>query len=554
MDRDHQSITGLSIGRRRSRRTPAAGIGVWPATVLTGCGLAAILAAAAVAIFALLVSTGGFDLHLASLGYLGRVLGFTLWQALLSTLLSLSAAVPVTRALARRPSFPGRAWLLRLCALPMVMPTIVGIFGIVAVFGGSGYLASLGTFLGANWRPQIYGLHGILLAHVFFNLPLAIRLLLPSYAAVPPESWRLAAQLGMKGRDVFRFIEVPLLRQQLPGIFIIIFMLCFTTFAVALTLGGGPGATTLEVAIYQALRFDFDLGLGAMLALLQALLCAAGAWAVWRTGRDMAMGSQTRLTVRRYDGVGPMTRIGDYTLILLAGLFVALPVVALVQKGLFGLHAAAAPTLLLRASLISIGLGLGGGIVATGGGYVLAQARRHLVAQHYRRSAFLLALVGRLGLFVSPMVMGTGIFLAAAGRVDLYQLAVPGVILLNAVLALPFVLGLLEPALAGAAERHDKLCAALGIKGWQRWRHIDWPVLRRPIGSALALASVISLGDLGAIALFGNQDLTNLTLLLYGQLGAYRLDGAASTALLLLLLTLLTYAVIERWVGGRELH
>ena len=44
------------------------------------------------------------------------------------------------------------------------------------------------------------------------------------------------------------------------------------------------------------------------------------------------------------------------------------------------------------------------------------------------------------------------------------------------------------------------------------------------------------------------------TLLLYGQLGAYRLDGAASTALLLLLLTLLTYAVIERVVGGRELH
>ncbi len=58
---------------------------------------------------------------------------------------------------------------------------------------------------------------------------------------------------------------------------------------------------------------------------------------------------------------------------------------------------------------------------------------------------------------------------------------------------------------------------------------VDWPSLRRPLASALAFASVISMGDLGAIALFGNQDLTNLTLLLYGQLGAYRLDGAAST-------------------------
>ena len=62
------------------------------------------------------------------------------------------------------------------------------------------------------------------------------------------------------------------------------------------------------------------------------------------------------------------------------------------------------------------------------------------------------------------------------------------------------------------------------------------------------------MGDLSAIALFGNQNLTNLTLLLYGQLGAYRLDGAASTGLLLLALTLVTYAVLERVVGGRELY
>jgi thiamine transport system permease protein len=151
-------------------------------------------------------------------------------------------------------------------------------------------------------------------------------------------------------------------------------------------------------------------------------------------------------------------------------------------------------------------------------------------------------------------VIGTGIFLAAAGHADIYQLAIPGIIALNAVMALPFVLGLIEPAIGIAAARNDKLCAALGIRGWHRWWMVDWPSLRRPLASALAFASVISMGDLGAIALFGNQDLTNLTLLLYGQLGAYRLDGAASTALLLLALTLATYALIERGVGGRELH
>jgi thiamine transport system permease protein len=92
------------------------------------------------------------------------------------------------------------------------------------------------------------------------------------------------------------------------------------------------------------------------------------------------------------------------------------------------------------------------------------------------------------------------------------------------------------------------------MRGWNRFLHIDWPTLRKPIATALALSSVIAMGDLGAIALFGNQDMINLTLLLYSQLGAYRLDGAASTALILLALALAFYWTIERVVGGRELH
>jgi thiamine transport system permease protein len=319
-------------------------------------------------------------------------------------------------------------------------------------------------------------------------------------------------------------------------------------------LGGGPRATTLEVAIYQALRFDFDLRLGAMLALLQAFFCASGAWLVWRAGRQMVLGNGARLVAYRYDGQAGWRRLTDLAVIALGAVFVAVPIAALIQKGLAGMVAAASPSSLLRAAAISLGLGLAGGLTATVLGFVLVQSRQHALTAGYRRSAILLAVAGRLGLLVSPMVIGTGIFLAANGRVDLYRVAPLGVVLLSAVMALPFVMGVLEPALAVVAQRHDRLCAALGIKGWNRFRHIDWPTLRKPIAAALALASVIAMGDLGAIALFGNQDMINLTLLLYNQLGAYRLDGAASTAFILLALALGFYWTIERVVGGRELH
>lgn len=523
-----------------------------PLVALVGWGLAAALGVAATLIFALLLSTGGAG-DAPHWDYIFRVLGFTFYQALLSALLALLAAVPMTRALARR-AFPGRTLLVRLCALPMVMPTIVGIFGIVAIYGGRGYLALAANAIGIDWRPQLYGLGGILIAHVFFNLPLAIRLLLPAYAAIPAESWRLAAQLDMSSRDIFRIIEAPLLRQRLPSIALVIFMLCFTTFAIALTLGGGPRATTLEVAIYQALRFDFDLRLGAILALLQAGCCALGAWIAWRLGRDMALGQTTRLAIRRYDGQGIGARVFDMGVIVLGAAFLVLPLIALVQRGLAGLVAVASFDSLVRAGLISLGLGLAGGLLATMIGFCMAEARQQAVKHGWRRRALLLGLIGRVGLFVSPMVIGTGIFLAATGHVDLYRFAAIGVVTLSGMLALPFVLSVLEPAIAQAAERHDKLCAALGIKGWHRFLEIDWPHLRRPIATALALSSVIAMGDLGAIALFGNQDLTNLTLLLYNQLGAYRLDGAASTALILLVLALGFYWCIERLVGGRELH
>ena len=126
---------------------------------------------------------------------------------------------------------------------------------------------------GGTWRLNIYGLAGILIGHVFFNLPLAVRLLLPVWEGIPEEYWRLAGQLGMRSREVLRMIEWPLLSRAIPGTAGVIFMLCFTSFPVVLLLGGGPAATTMEVAIFQSVRFDFDLERAAVLALLQIGIC-----------------------------------------------------------------------------------------------------------------------------------------------------------------------------------------------------------------------------------------------------------------------------------------
>ena len=231
--------------------------------------IATIIVGAAVA----LAARGGGDALGAFDIYLLRVVRFTLWQATLSTAFSLLVAVPLAVALSRMPNLPGRTFIIRLFGLPLALPAIVAVFGVLAVWGRNGWLADWLKWFGIENAPSIYGLSGILIAHVFFNAPLAARLLLEQLDRIALEQWRTAQQLGLSGWAVWRYMEWPSIRAALPGIAGLVFMLCLTSFAIVLVLGGGPGATTLEVAIYQALRFDFDPG--------RAVALAAGA-----TGSD----------------------------------------------------------------------------------------------------------------------------------------------------------------------------------------------------------------------------------------------------------------------------
>ncbi len=501
---------------------------------------------------ALLTAAPGLDAgSLARDPYLRQVLRFTLWQAFLSMLLSVGLAVPVARALARRQRFPGRSLLLRLLGLPLVMPTVVAVLGIVAVFGRSGLLAQAAAGLGLSW-PSIYGLPGVLLAHAFFNLPLATRLLLPAWDGVPGETWRLAAQLGMGSGAVFRLIEWPLLRQTLPGVAVLVFLLCTTSFAVVLTLGGGPAASTLEVAIYQALRFDFDLGRGASLALVQLVLGVASLLLAQRAARRLEVAPTAHRPQERPDTAGAFGRWADAAAIAAACLVVLLPVAAVLGAGLTGplgavlgtaeLWAALGRTVVVAAGAGTLSLLLGVGLVAAG--------RELRLRRRRPRAAGLVELAGSIVLAVSPFVLGTGLFVLLMPLGGALSHGLVLVVVINAVMGLPYVVRVLAPVVARTAQQHDRLCASLGIAGWNRLRLVEWPAARRAVGLGVALAAALATGDLGAIALFGTQDTMTLPLLLYDRMASYQIGPAAVTAMVLLGLCLAIFLAVERAVGG----
>ncbi|HVJ41387.1 MAG TPA: ABC transporter permease subunit [Dongiaceae bacterium] len=586
--------TSSTLPRNRAHIARRAGprLGI----VALGRIAAAALILGAVAVLARLLGEMQPDDLTSLIGdeYLHRVIRFTLVQAGLSTLLSVLLAVPVARALARQSSFslgcfalgriPLRGLLLRLFSLPLVMPSLVAIFGVVDIYGQQGLVAHLADPLSqaTGWAiawPSIYGLSGILIAHVFFNLPLAVRLLLPAWGGIPAETWRLAAQLGMSGGQVFRLIEVPLLRRALPQIAATVFMLCFTSFAIVLTLGGGPRASTMEVAIFQAIRFDADLPRAGLLALVELGLCLAVGLACRGLARRMDLGGGFGRPLWRHDATTRIARWGDGAWIAFAALFIVTPEAALLLDGLAGFTQALPWRALVQAAALGLGLSLTAGSLATLTGFLLAGAAtapddpRSFLLRAPRRLLRRIAqsgqaLAGLLPLAFSPMVLGMGLYLWISdaansawlgglfGGDDPDSLAadlwpVAGIILLNAAMAVPYTMTLLLPALDRARSQHDTLCLELGISGWRRFTLIDWPVLRPQIGTAMALATSLGLGDLVGISLFGNPDLKTLGILLYEQLGAYRLSEAATTALLLLVTVLIVYSGLERLIGGK---
>ncbi|KIN68013.1 Thiamin ABC transporter membrane component [Sulfitobacter donghicola DSW-25 = KCTC 12864 = JCM 14565] len=465
-------------------------------------------------------------------------LRFTVWQAGLSALFSVVLAIPVARALARRRFF-GRGVLITLLGAPFILPVIVAVFGLLTVFGRSGWA---NVVLGAVGLPEIsiYGVHGVVIAHVFFNLPLATRLMLQGWHDIPAERFRLSAQLRMTPIAIFRAIEMPMLRAVVPGALALIFVICLTSFAVALTLGGGPRATTIELAIYEAFRTDFDLGRAAMLSLVQLVLAGGTALMALRLVPAMSVGGGLDRLLPRWDARGGLQRALDIGSITFAAAFLLVPLFAVVLRGVFGLQSM--PTTVYHAAWASISVALGSIVLLL----VLALPMAGWIAGRPRGGV---EAVGLLGLSASPLMIGTGWFIVINPHANPADFALAVTVFVNAMMSLPFALRILVPPMRDALRTYGRLSAVLGLRGWSLWRVVLIPRLRAQIGFAAGLTGALSMGDLGVIALFADPERVTLPLQMVRLMSAYRLDAAAGAALVLLALSLGIFWLCDK--GGR---
>lgn len=508
---------------------------------------AAATLALAIAILIALVLWSIFSAATDQASGAGRVdiphlLRMTSIQAGLTTVLSLTVGMALAWAL-NRLRFPGRDLVVGLFASAIVTPGMVVAFGLLSIWGRSGWINQASNALfGVSIGNPAFGLSGILFAHVILDGAFAARIMLARLDAIPQPRLKTGQSLALSAWQRFSIIDWPALRGTLPGLGAIIFLLAFTSFPIVLLLGGGPANQTLEVAIFAAVRQDFDLRAAVLLALTQIGVCSmviliASALAPIPT----SLGPSTTPSWRD----GSAARLLQAVVLLLGTIAFVLPLASVLINGMlvgFGrllaqpaFWWAAGSSLLIGASsalltlLLALTLAMGRGATSNG-----------LIRTILGMPAFAY-------LAVPAVVLSLGFFLLVRNLGVVPALAAPYVVILgNSLLALPFAMATLGPPFEAIARTRGKLIRSLDLSGWRQFIAVEYPLLGKDIGVMLALAFCFSLGDLGVIALFGTQDFQTLPLLMFRALGAYRGSDAASIASILLIGTIIAFVGLPK--------
>ena len=500
------------------------------------------------------------------------VFAFTLWQAALSTLLTLAVGVPGAYLLARF-RFRGQGLLRALTGVPFVLPTLVVAAAFNALLGPRGWvnLGLMAAFdLSAPPLTFVNTLGAILLAHVFYNTTIVLRLVGDFWSRLDPRLVAAARALGASPLRAFWEVTLPLLAPALGAAALLVFIFDFTSFGVVLVLGG-PRFATLETEIYRQTIYLFNLPVAAVLALIQLLCTLALSLAYARlSARATAPLSLRAARDTRQPLRTPRARLGAGLLIGGLMALLVLPLAALAVRSVARLDAERGqsgpvqrgftlayylelnqnrrnnlffvpPTAAIANSLatasatvvlaLALGLPAAWAVVAATPGSRVTAARDAAGTAGLALDALLLLPLG-----TSAVTLGLG-FIVALDTPPLDLRASPLLLpLAHTLVALPFVVRSLVPALRSIRPRLRQAAALLGANPGQVWREIDLPLVGRAVIVAATFAFTLSLGEFGATAVIARPEHPTVPVVIFRLLG---LPGALNYGQALALSTIL---------------
>ena len=493
--------------------------------------------------------------------YLGRI-WFTVWQALVSTLLTLAVGLPAAYLFAKY-EFPGKSLLKALVTVPFVMPTVVVAMGFVALLGSQGVANNVLMALFGLDSPPIRitnSLTIIFMAHAFYNYAIVVRIVSALWANLDPRVEETAKMLGAGRLQAFYHVTLPLLLPASASSALLVFAFSFTSFGVVLILGGSEFAT-LEVAIYELTAKLFRLPLAGALAVVQLvftyLFLLLYTRIQERTAVAIDLKPQTATVQRRMRLADKVFVVGTIVCLLL----ILSPLIALVVRALsydggytpshvanlfsdkrgsfFYLSPLAIMWNSLRFALATVGVSLAVGTIVA---YFLS--RRGGRGKSVADALFMLPLG------VSAVTLGFG-YIITLNRppIDLRGSWII-LVIAHSLVAYPFVIRSLLPVLRGMPPNLRQVAAVLGASPARTFLHVDLPIISRALLVGATFAFAISMGEFGASLLLVRPENTTMPIAIFrllGRPGAANLGQALAMSSLLMGVVALGFIAIERF-------
>jgi thiamine transport system permease protein len=499
--------------------------------------------------------------RLVTSSYYRETLWFTVWQAALSTLLTLALALPGAYVVTRY-RFPGKALLMSLATLPFVLPTVVVAAAFTALVGPRGMLNTVLMDLFALESPPIRlerTITIILIVHVFYNYAIALRMIAGFWANQSTRIEEAARVLGCTGWRLWWEVRLPVLRPAILAAAVLVFIFTFTSFGVILILGG-PRYATLEVEIYRQVTSLFNLPVAAALSLIQIGVMFLMMMIYTRLQTRTVVDLQSAQRIVRKPRTPWEHSLIAINITVMAVLLFA-PLIALLLRSFTlsvdgftlryyeALSTNPRDSILFVPPLQAVGNSLRFALATTGLAVSLGLVTSYLLAIRGKRITRWLDPLFMLPLATSAVTLGFG-YLISMDRPPL-NLRTSAVLipLAHTLVAMPFVVRSVLPALRAIAPSIQEAASVLGASPLQVWRLIDLPLISRGVIVGATFAFTISMGEFGASAFLARPDTPTMPVVIYrllGQPGVVNYGQALAMSALLMAVCAVSFIVIER--------
>ena len=483
--------------------------------------------------------------------YTWKLLGFTVLESGLSALLSVVIALPFCIFFSRY-TFRLRKAMLTISDAAFALPAILAALGFVIYYGNNGILNNILKSL-TNDKVSLkvlYSFKAIILAHVYLNFPVAFSLITTALSNMPDTEEKASRLLGASEIKTFFRITLPKAMGSIVSAFTLIFLFCFPSFLIVMSLGGNPRFFTLEAEIYKRTYTDVDPSSSASLAVfsfaVMALLLLATGY-----GREDKKAQRAKHKLKPLAGSKKAVAI---ILCILIILFMAPPMLSILYRAFFNRdgdftlkawsgiinRANSGAGTSLDAIINSIAIATISATVAT------IMATRISMAAVRNRLNFL-SLLSSLPMAVGSVSMGLG-FAFLAARIPLYNKAVSflPVLLAHIVVIMPFAIRTILPGARHIPVRLPMAAKTLGAKPNEIYRRIEYPMLRSYRRRAFAFAFALSLGEVNATLALGEGRITTIPVLIYKLINQYNYQGASALAVVLLTIAIVMFAIGEK--------